>query len=73
MEDKGDVFTFENLGGGQEVGRSCHVIQFKGKCVMVLFNPAFATVESSNEYSWMQECILQLPVLVVCRTMILLI
>ena len=26
---------FENLGGGQEVGRSCHVIQFKGKCVMV--------------------------------------
>ena len=36
MEDKGDVFTFENLGGGQEVGRSCHVLQFKGKCVMVL-------------------------------------
>ena len=35
MEDKGDVFTFENLGGGQEVGRSCHVLQFKGKCVMV--------------------------------------
>ena len=38
MEDKGDVFTFENLGGGQEVGRSCHVIQFKGKCVMVSKN-----------------------------------
>ena len=35
MEDKGDVFKFENLGGGQEVGRSCHVLQFKGKCVMV--------------------------------------
>lgn len=34
-EDKGDLFTFENLGGGQEVGRSCHVLQFKGKCVMV--------------------------------------
>jgi len=71
MEDKGDVFTFENLGGGQEVGRSCHVIQFKGKCVMVMFKLAFATVESSNEYSWMQESILRLLVLVVCRTMIL--
>jgi len=35
MDDKGDVFTFENLGGGQEVGRSCHILQFKGKCVMV--------------------------------------
>ena len=34
-EDEGDLFTFENLGGGQEVGRSCHVLQFKGKCVMV--------------------------------------
>ena len=37
MEDQGDVFTFENLGGGQEVGRSCHILQFKGKCVMVTF------------------------------------
>ena len=37
-EDKGDVFTFENLGGGQEVGRSCHVLQFKGKCVMVRYH-----------------------------------
>jgi hypothetical protein len=35
MDDQGDVFTFENLGGGQEVGRSCHILQFKGKCVMV--------------------------------------
>ena len=27
------------LGGGNEVGRSCHIIQYKGKTVMVLFPP----------------------------------
>ena len=60
MEDKGDVFTFENLGGGQEVGRSCHVIQFKGKCVMVrkINTPLTGRKVLTGVGSWMQEYIL---------------
>jgi cleavage and polyadenylation specificity factor subunit 3 len=30
-----DELVFTGLGGCQEVGRSCHVIQYKGKTVMV--------------------------------------
>lgn len=30
-----DLLEFINLGAGNEVGRSCHVIQYKGKTVMV--------------------------------------
>lgn len=30
-----EELLFLNLGGGNEVGRSCHVIQYKGKTVMV--------------------------------------
>ena len=33
--DPADELMFLNLGGGNEVGRSCHVIQYKGKTVMV--------------------------------------
>lgn len=30
-----DELMFVGLGGCQEVGRSCHIIQYKGKTVMV--------------------------------------
>lgn len=33
--DPADEFMFLCLGGGNEVGRSCHIIQYKGKTVMV--------------------------------------
>jgi cleavage and polyadenylation specificity factor subunit 3 len=33
--DPADELMFLCLGGGNEVGRSCHIIQYKGKTVMV--------------------------------------
>lgn len=37
--DPADELMFLCLGGGNEVGRSCHIIQYKGKTVMVrLYN-----------------------------------
>ena len=30
-----DTLQFTNLGAGNEVGRSCHIIQFKGKTIML--------------------------------------
>jgi cleavage and polyadenylation specificity factor subunit 3 len=35
MVDPADELMFLCLGGGNEVGRSCHIIQYKGKTVMV--------------------------------------
>lgn len=37
--DPADEFMFLCLGGGMEVGRSCHIIQYKGKTVMVRLFP----------------------------------
>lgn len=33
--DPSDELQFIGLGGCQEVGRSCHIIQYKGKTVML--------------------------------------
>ncbi|KAI9847532.1 MAG: endoribonuclease ysh1 [Thelocarpon superellum] len=33
--DPADELTFLCLGGGNEVGRSCHIVQYKGKTVML--------------------------------------
>lgn len=33
--DPSEELMFLCLGGGNEVGRSCHVIQYKGKTIMV--------------------------------------
>ena len=35
--DPADELLFLCLGGGNEVGRSCHIIQYKGKTIMVGF------------------------------------
>ncbi len=32
--DPTDELMFLCLGGGNEVGRSCHIIQYKGKTIM---------------------------------------
>jgi cleavage and polyadenylation specificity factor subunit 3 len=37
--DPSDEFSFIGLGGCQEVGRSCHIIQYKGKTIMVRCYP----------------------------------
>lgn len=37
--DPADQLKFLCLGGGNEVGRSCHIIQYKGKTVMVSTPP----------------------------------
>ena len=37
--DPEDELMFLCLGGGNEVGRSCHIIQYKGKTVMVRDQP----------------------------------
>lgn len=47
--DPSEEFMFLCLGGGNEVGRSCHIIQYKGKTVMVCLIDHFAT-EHSEEY-----------------------
>lgn len=33
--DASDELVFIGLGGCQEVGRSCHIIQYKGKTIML--------------------------------------
>lgn len=33
--DPSDQLMFLALGGGNEVGRSCHILQYKGKTVML--------------------------------------
>ena len=43
--DPSDELMFLCLGGGNEVGRSCHIIQYKGKTVMVRYP------ESLHNYS----------------------
>ncbi|KAG5363759.1 Endoribonuclease YSH1 [Yarrowia sp. B02] len=35
QDSDSDTFSFVALGGGREVGRSCHVISFKGKTIML--------------------------------------
>ncbi|KAL7270511.1 endoribonuclease ysh1 [Rhizina undulata] len=35
LVDESDQLTFLCLGGGNEVGRSCHILQYKGKTVML--------------------------------------
>lgn len=33
--DPSDELVFTGLGGCNEVGRSCHILQYKGKTIMV--------------------------------------
>ena len=55
--DPSDEFMFLCLGGGNEVGRSCHIVQYKGKTVMV-GHPClrFGGLGLTLQISLMQEC-----------------
>lgn len=46
--DPADELMFLCLGGGNEVGRSCHVIQYKGKTVMVRCGLSFLSSLFTN-------------------------
>ena len=45
--DPNDELMFLCLGGGNEVGRSCHILQYKGKTVMVSTILTYMDVSSS--------------------------
>lgn len=47
--DPSDELAFYCLGGGNEVGRSCHIIQYKGKTVMVSLNSMQFAKRFANE------------------------
>lgn len=54
--DPSDELAFYCLGGGNEVGRSCHIIQYKGKTVMV-----------SLHASLLRNCSLSLTILLLLQ------
>jgi hypothetical protein len=60
--DPADEFMFLCLGGGMEVGRSCHIIQYKGKTVMVgayIFNILLKYALTGASYSSTLACTLR--------------
>lgn len=46
--DPADELKFHCLGGGNEVGRSCHIIQYKGKTVMVSISIASLLIATAQ-------------------------
>lgn len=56
--DPSDELLFLCLGGGNEVGRSCHIIQYKGKTVMVRRLSKRRQYSRANGDSSMPVCIL---------------
>ena len=44
--DEADLMEVTPLGAGSEVGRSCHVLKYKGKTVLVYI---FLTAQSLNK------------------------
>jgi len=64
--DPADELMFLCLGGGNEVGRSCHIIQYRGKTVMVGSTPSLRYIYGLSDdkyYSLMLEYILLTKVL----------
>lgn len=55
--DPADELMFLCLGGGNEVGRSCHIVQYKGKTIMVgRSHPVSNVAYLSELYSSMLVC-----------------
>lgn len=55
--DPSDELMFLCLGGGNEVGRSCHIIQYKGKTVMVShIATSIQLLQANSLPSSMPEC-----------------
>ena len=65
--DPTDELIFTGLGGCQEVGRSCHILQYKGKTVMVR-TPSTAASSTDGFFSSMRECILAEKACLRCLT-----
>lgn len=47
--DPSDELIFIGLGGCQEVGRSCHILQYKGKTVMVRSKAAVRRMADADQ------------------------
>jgi mRNA degradation ribonuclease J1/J2 len=68
--DPADELMFLCLGGGNEVGRSCHILQYKGKTVMVSFGFCFfgKPLLMKSYSSLMQDSIQDMMVLPLSRS-----
>ena len=60
--DPADELMFLCLGGGNEVGRSCHILQYKGKTVMVRTTKSEEICKMLTKLSLMLACILRMKV-----------
>ena len=60
--DPADELMFLCLGGGNEVGRSCHILQYKGKTVMVRTTESDETYKMLTKLSLTLACILRMKV-----------
>ena len=71
VADPADELMFLCLGGGNEVGRSCHIIQYKGKTVMVMSLTLCVerSANSNTNHSSMLADILLFRVSLLCRTL----
>lgn len=49
--DPNDELVFLCLGGGNEVGRSCHILQYKGKTVMVSTACSYSYMHTTDSLS----------------------
>lgn len=68
--DPSDELLFLCLGGGNEVGRSCHIIQYKGKTVMVrLLEALQGGIFVLTTNSLMLVCTLRMRASLPCRSM----
>lgn len=55
--DLSDELVFTGLGGCQEVGRSCHILQYKGKTIMVWSSLHYNLCRTNADmYSSMLAC-----------------
>ena len=64
--DPADELMFLCLGGGNEVGRSCHILQYKGKTVMVCTLKFKRDLQNADWNSSMPVCILRMKAFLPC-------
>ena len=50
--DVNDLMEVTPLGAGSEVGRSCHVLKYKGKTVLVHTNDSSSIEETNKDLYW---------------------
>ena len=69
--DPSDELMFLALGGGNEVGRSCHIIQYKGKTVMLDagIHPAFDGLAALPFYDEFDLSTVDILLLHLCKSL----